>query len=309
MNHVEEPLVSIIIPTYKRSHMLERAIDSALNQTYKNIEIVVVDDNAPLSDSREKTKLVMQKYNNKKNILYYEMKSNSGGAVARNKGVQISNGEYICFLDDDDEYLPRKIELQVGKFSNSNIPLSVVGGHADIVNEDGKLIRTERISIKGDVYKRQLRKNTCSNAVAMIKRNIFDSVGGFEKIPSSQEHLLFIKLFSKCPNFDYVDDVVAKINFHNEERISTNLEKPKGAIMLHDYVKSIYSNLPMDERKDIDRHHYKNIAIAYLSINNKIEAIRYIFKIIKSKKCINKDSLKLLILTFIYKIYVKKSFR
>ena len=133
-----KPLVSVIIPTYGRPNLLLRAINSVLNQSYSNIEIIVVDDNNPGSLERDQTQKLLEKYIQENKIMYIKMDKNVGGALARNKGVEVCSGALICFLDDDDEYLPNKIELQVNKFIESNFKLSVVGGYANILDNDGK---------------------------------------------------------------------------------------------------------------------------------------------------------------------------
>src|SRR5690625_2563800 len=104
MNFSNNPLVSVIIPTYKRPHMLARAIESVLNQTYINIEIIIVDDNSIESSYRKETIEFMRRYSEYNNILYVKHKENKGGSVARNTGIAIAKGKFVTFLDDDDEY-------------------------------------------------------------------------------------------------------------------------------------------------------------------------------------------------------------
>ena len=110
---MEEELVSVIIPTYKRYDVLSRAIDSALNQTYNNIEIIVIDDNKKESEFRKKTEETMKKYENNSKVKYIKNEKNLGGAETRNVGVKNANGEFIAFLDDDDEFVNDKIEKQM----------------------------------------------------------------------------------------------------------------------------------------------------------------------------------------------------
>lgn len=107
------PIVSVIIPTYKGSSALNRAIDSVLCQSYKEIEIIVVDDNDPTSDERKNTEALMSRYIGDKRIRYIKHQRNSNGAVARNTGITAATGKYIAFLDDDDYYLPNRIEKSV----------------------------------------------------------------------------------------------------------------------------------------------------------------------------------------------------
>jgi glycosyltransferase involved in cell wall biosynthesis len=103
---VTQPLVSVIIPTYNRASFLTHAIESVLRQTYKNIEIIVVDDG-----STDNTKVVIDSFKGKVQYIFTE--NNKGPAHARNTGMKAANGKYIAFLDSDDEYLPFKLECQV----------------------------------------------------------------------------------------------------------------------------------------------------------------------------------------------------
>ena len=105
--------VSTIITTYRRADMLKRAIDSVLNQTYSNIEVIVVDDNDEKSEDRKNTEEIMTSYANNPKVKYIKHKVNMNGAAARNTGIKNSTGEIVCFLDDDDWYLETKIEKQL----------------------------------------------------------------------------------------------------------------------------------------------------------------------------------------------------
>ena len=108
-----EELVSVIIPTYKRNKNLENAIQSVLKQTYKNFEIIIVDDNNPDTEYRKANEELMKKYENNEKVIYVKHEKNRNGAAARNTGIFLSKGKYIAFLDDDDEFLENKLERQV----------------------------------------------------------------------------------------------------------------------------------------------------------------------------------------------------
>ncbi len=111
-------LVSCIIPTFKRSDMLTRAIDSVLAQTYRNVEALVVDDNEPGSPESLNVKRIVCTYNDER-VKYIGQEKHINGAVARNEGIRQSRGAYIAFLDDDDEWLPQKVEKQVEYLENN----------------------------------------------------------------------------------------------------------------------------------------------------------------------------------------------
>ena len=110
---MENPKVSVITPTYKRSGMLPRAIKSVLNQSYQNIEIIVVDDNNPDTEWRIATEERMQEFKDDPRVKYVKHEKNMNGSVARNTGIAASTGDIITYLDDDDWYYTEKIEKQV----------------------------------------------------------------------------------------------------------------------------------------------------------------------------------------------------
>lgn len=114
MNEIkrQRPLISIIIPTYKNRGGLYRSIQSALNQTYTNIEVIVVDDNSPESEERSATENIMEEFLGNPKVIYLKHEENKNGAAARNTGIKVARGQYIAFLDDDDEWLPSKLDLQ-----------------------------------------------------------------------------------------------------------------------------------------------------------------------------------------------------
>lgn len=114
----ENILVSCVIPTYKRSDMLLRAVKSVLAQTHTNVEVLVVDDNIP---GDEYSKEVISKLSTVKDtrLRYIEQEKHINGAVARNVGIKSANGEYVAFLDDDDEWLPNKIAKQLDCISEN----------------------------------------------------------------------------------------------------------------------------------------------------------------------------------------------
>lgn len=106
-------MVDVIIPTYKRADMLEKAINSILDQTYKDVMVTVVDDNDPETEWRKRTSKLMEKFLSEKRVQYICHEKNKNGSAARNTGLKYTNGEFVCFLDDDDYFMEDKIEKQM----------------------------------------------------------------------------------------------------------------------------------------------------------------------------------------------------
>jgi len=115
-----KPLVSVIITTYNRAYCLKKAITSAINQTYDNLEIIVLDDG-----STDNTELVVKKISDSR-IVYIRHQKNKGIGAARNTGIKNSKGSFIAFLDSDDEYLPEKIEKSLEVFKDSSFRTGMV---------------------------------------------------------------------------------------------------------------------------------------------------------------------------------------
>ncbi len=117
------PLVSIVIPTYNRAHLLLRAVRSALAQTYQNIEVIIVDDG-----STDNTQEIVKSFDDPR-VQYMRQDKNRGVCAARNAGIRRSKGKYIAFLDSDDEYLPEKIRKSVEVFKSSSKDVGFVASN------------------------------------------------------------------------------------------------------------------------------------------------------------------------------------
>ena len=107
--------VSVIIPTYKRTEDIYRAIDSVLSQTLEDIEVIVVDDNGVDTEAGKKTASAMQRYKDESRVIYLQHQVNKNGSAARNTGIKAAKGDYISFLDDDDVYHPERLERIVAR--------------------------------------------------------------------------------------------------------------------------------------------------------------------------------------------------
>ena len=172
-------LVSIIIPTYKRAIMLRRAISSALEQTYPNIEILVVSDNEPEDEFTAQARETVESFNDSRIRLVVQEK-HINGAVARNVGIKASKGEYISFLDDDDYIEPNKIEKQVKLLSSLDDSWGGVCCRYKVYRK-GKLVEVMPLFKSGKVYKEIIMRliKTQTNCLllrrdALFKAGLFD---------------------------------------------------------------------------------------------------------------------------------------
>jgi glycosyltransferase involved in cell wall biosynthesis len=214
------PLVSIIIPTRDRPEMLIRAIKSIACQTYKNIELIVVDDGA--EDALEET--IRKEIEGK---MVYRVLRNArklGAAGARNTGFFASKGEFVGFLDDDDEWLPKKIVKQVEAFQRSDNKVGIVW--TQYINVLGTTQAIERIQLEGNVYAALCKAHIAGNtSIPLIKRHALEEVGLFdESFPAAQDTDLWIRI-AKHYYSTTVDEPLALIHRHSSERITNNNQK------------------------------------------------------------------------------------
>jgi glycosyltransferase involved in cell wall biosynthesis len=223
----DQPLVSVIIPTYKRSELLRRAVDSVKNQTYLNVEIIVVDD---ANENK-----VRELFVNDTEVILLVNETNKGGCFSRNRGIKESKGEFINFLDDDDILYPTKIEKQVHhiQLNPNNVEnLGFVTCHTND-GRSGEIVKKEN-RVKGNIHKNLLRKFSLTGIESVLyKKEALIKVDGFdEQMVSSQEYDLLIRI-SEYYNVDFVDEILTE-EFKSEDQISINFKKKmKGARQIY----------------------------------------------------------------------------
>ncbi|MFT4250444.1 MAG: glycosyltransferase family 2 protein [Candidatus Woesearchaeota archaeon] len=252
----KQPLVSIIIPTYNRAELVTRAIQSALKQTHKNIEIIVIDD-----CSTDNTEQAIKQIKDKR-VQYKKNKRNSGAPTSRNNGLAQAKGEYINFLDDDDEIHPKKIELQLKKFNTTKIDrLGVVTCDVEYKRADIQEIKKNRK--KGNIYK-QLLTSYCvyGTETMLIRTQAAKEINGFDtRLESNQEYDLAIQLAKKY-SFDYIPKVLTT-KYETTGQISFNFNKKING------TKTLY-NKYKQEYKTNGVYMYNFLRFSYLLIKYRI---------------------------------------
>lgn len=145
-------LISIVVPVYNAEEFLDDTISSVLNQTYKNWELLLVNDCSP-----DNSKKVYEKFKDDKRIKWFDLKRNSGTAEARNKGIKESSGNYICFLDSDDFWDKDKLSKQVSFMKNNDCAFSFTG--YEFAEEDGTL-SGKKVHVPSKINYKGALKNT-----------------------------------------------------------------------------------------------------------------------------------------------------
>ena len=193
-------LVSCIIPTYKRNESLSEAVYSVLNQSYKKIEVLVVDDNDPNDEYSLQVQTIVNTMNDSR-VRYIQQEKHINGAAARNCGIQHSKGEMIAFLDDDDLWCPSKLEKQVILLNSLGNEYGAVSCLATFKN-NGQIIRKTSVYSEENLHKKVLERKvsiyTCTilfRKNALIKSGIFDErLNRHQDLQVFLDHLLEYKI-------------------------------------------------------------------------------------------------------------------
>ena len=215
------PKVSVIIPTYNRAELLPLAIKSALNQTFNDIEIIVSDDKST-DDTRE----VVRSFADER-IKYVLNKGKKGPSATRNTAILASEGEYIAFLDDDDEWLPDKLQKQIRVLDES--PSNVCGVYTNrllLERLTGKILSNDPgiEKLKGNLLYQLAIKNPIKTPTVILKKKCLDEVGLFdETISYMEDRDMWIRL-SMNWNFDFIPEPLTKIYVHDSGHLCQNLE-------------------------------------------------------------------------------------
>lgn len=279
-----EKLVSVIITTYKRDlKYVKEALDSVLNQTYKNIEVILVDDNG--AESRygdDLKKLCLAKHN----IFYFQNEKNSGAQFSRNQGILKSKGEYLAFLDDDDFWEKTKIEKQIEMFTDPSIGMIFCDGYSF---EDGNMnnlgcFREVSIFNRPISHEMELFNDYIgSTSQVLIKRECFAKVGLFDcDMPARQDYEMWLRI-SNYYKIVGVAEPLLYYRIHSGERISKNLQMCfESYILLLEKYKKDYQKNRYAKSKLILRLFTTSVQMK--STSKAIEYLIYAF--ITSPKCV-----------------------
>lgn len=214
------PLVSVVIPTYDRPEFLERAVESVLAQTYKNIEIVVVDDcpSNPVED-------VIIAFCDER-ISYVQHSENRGVCAARNTGIKEATGDYLCFLDDDDEWRAKKIELQMD-VQSSDPTVGLVYTGTQYVGDSTDLLSVTKPNKKGNVSKELLLNDFVPFSAILVEREVIERAGLLDTDLTNWEDWEWCVRLSKHTELGYVEQPLVLIHKGSHDKRSGDFEKKR----------------------------------------------------------------------------------
>jgi glycosyltransferase involved in cell wall biosynthesis len=177
---MKKSFISVIVPTYNRADLISETIESILNQTYKNFELIIVDDG-----STDNTEEVIRKFKDSR-IKYIKTDNWGGPARPRNIGIKKAKGEYIAFCDDDDIWLPEKLEKQIRVFQISNETAMLYTRFKTIEGDviSNKIFPENGKYKSGNIFKSIYLRNLIACSGVIVKRSVLDQVGLFNTDPN-----------------------------------------------------------------------------------------------------------------------------
>lgn len=232
--------VSAIITTHNRCGLLKEAIQSVLNQTYKNIECIIVNDNS--TDGTEEYLSMLQ--DNRIKVINIGEDESRGGNYARNRGINEAQGGYIAFLDDDDIWMPEKTEKQVECFRQNKELGMVFCGHEDsYLNGKYKNTIIPSDKLRGDLSEEIFAVMICTSSMLMVKKEVLIDVGMFdEAVKFWQDYDLCIRI-CQIYQVDFVAEPLMVLR-HDTNDTSRMSNKFKGwADAVHKQNKKYYKEI------------------------------------------------------------------
>lgn len=234
-------LVSAIVTTCKREpETVARAVKSILAQTYSLIEIIVVDDSPDDYAYRERVRSEIEALSD--SILYLCNEKQSGACFSRNRGLAAASGEYIAFLDDDDEWLPEKAEKLVGAFEKAEPQTAMI--YCDFYqynDESGTTRKIELRKLRGDIFDALMQhENFCGGtSMPMIRTESLREINGFDnELTAAQDYDTWLRLAERFP-IDYYPEALTIYHWHPGEQITKN---PRSRLMGLERICSKYED-------------------------------------------------------------------
>ena len=221
------PRVSVVIPTYRRPVELKRALESVLTQDFtdiEDIEVLVVDDNPPETPGREDTTRLLESLEGP--LVHIRTEGSLGGAGARNVGIGKARGEYVAFLDDDDQWLPGKLRLQMELIES--LPETVCSVDTGFFEIDQKRGTKKQVkpALRGEIFDDLLvkHKGRAPKLSSMLCRTrALREIGMFDaSLPARQDLDLYLRL-ARSYSFEYIEEPLVNKYIDSSDRITANV--------------------------------------------------------------------------------------
>lgn len=229
-----QPLVSIIIPVYNAEAYIEKCLLSLINQTYKNLEIIVINDGS-IDDSEN----IIKKIIDADDRIFLISGSNGGVSFARNRGIKKANGDYIVFVDADDYVENDYVEVLYSCIKNKNTDVAICNF---VINDEVRkdTLKTKTFTSKDAIIDMLLARNFDSSVCCkIIKSDLAKSELFCEKLSIAEDMLYYYNIFGKCKNISYIDKTCYHYMQNDNGAISTVSDKKAESL---DIFKELISN-------------------------------------------------------------------
>ena len=265
-----ETMVSVVVATYRRESTLSKALESLAAQTYTEFEIVLVDDNDE-PQWNEKVRAVVDKFVSEHNeiiLKYIENHPNQGSAKARNAGIHAAKGQYITFLDDDDIYLPDKIQRQVSNMIENGCDYCITD--LDLFNEKDQLIDRRIRSFIKETSQEALQRyhllyHLTGTDTVMFRKSYLMKIGCFTPIDVGDEYYLIQRAIDGGGKFGYLPTCDVKAYVHTGENgLSSGESKILGEKALYQYKLQYFDRISRKDRRFVKMRHHAVIAFAQI---------------------------------------------
>ncbi|MFW5852023.1 MAG: glycosyltransferase family 2 protein [Bacteroidota bacterium] len=267
-------LFSIIIPTYNRAHILPRTIASVLAQTYADWECIIVDDG-----STDETKNLIDLYADSR--IRYVYQENAERSAARNNGIRHAQGEYICFLDSDDEYLPEHLEVLQREISFINSPIKGMYVVHALHNMSNEIVKPEYPPLHPGKELEYVFTNPITPTRVCIHRDVLARIQFDADICIVEDLVLWCKIAAEFPVYQIQEYTV---QYHLHEDNSINLKNNSyasryaGLTLFFKRYSYIKKQIPACTRKQVLSNTLFGIAKHYIHIGNTKKAIKHTFR-------------------------------
>ncbi|ASB48308.1 glycosyltransferase family 2 protein [Alkalitalea saponilacus] len=242
------PTVSVIITTYNRPRYFKEALDSVFNQTYNDFEVIVVDDGTPGDENEQ----ICDAY---PEVKYHKISNSGSPIVPRNTGISLAKGKYIAFLDDDDIWLPEKLEVQVEILDN-NLDFGLVHGYCSVIDSNrnvtgeiaGRL--NDPLRKHGYVFDHMVGNFTVMMSTALIRREVIEKTGGFDdSIPAAGEDMEFYTRLAFYTQFWFLDQPLILYRVHDAGISVNNYNYNHLPVVLYRTVKNLKQKEGLENKR------------------------------------------------------------
>jgi glycosyltransferase involved in cell wall biosynthesis len=271
MNTKIRPEISVIMPVLNGEQFIHPAILSVLNQSFKNFELIIIDDG-----STDNTAEIVKSYSFDERVKYF-YQDNTGLSGARNTGISLSQGDYVAFIDCDDIWYPKKIELQL-KSMKKNPKAGLSFGWISYIDERDRFIGYKEYRIYNNFYENLILGNYVDNgSVPLIKRECFDKIGYFDPTIAGEDWDMWIRIAREY-EFVCVNDYLVKYRIYSFS-MSKNYKKMIEGLLTILNREFLYPAFPINniKRKAYAYRYFYSFGVARNLLEYK-DAIKYLFK-------------------------------